>query len=123
MTAAKVIRTHETFNGALKNQHYHELETLYSDDYMLVRSDGSVLSKTEVLRDLREGGLTFREIEMFDVTVRVYGETAVLTGESRTVTSREGKDAKGHSRLVAVYVARKGKLQLVHFQSVALPAS
>jgi hypothetical protein len=121
MTESEVIRIHtETFNRALKEQRYHELEGLYSDDYMLVRPDGSVLSKSEVLRDLREGGLTFHEIELFDVKVRIYGETAVLTGESRAVTSRAGKEAKSHSRLVAVYVARNRKLQLVHFQSVGL---
>ena len=121
MTESEVIRVHtETFNEALKMQHYHELEEVYSDDYMLVRSDGSVLSKSEVLRDLGDGGLTFREIEPSDLKVRIYGETAVLTGENRAVTSRAGKEVKSHSRFVAVYAARNGKLQLVHFQSVGL---
>ena len=49
-----------------------------------------------------------------------FGETAVLTGENRAVTSRGGKEATSHSRFVAVYAARNGKLQLVHFQSVGL---
>ena len=122
MTEADVVRTHtETFLGSLKKQQYDVLAALYSDDYMLIRPDGTVLSRKEVLSDLKEGGLTFREIELDDVTVRIHGDFALLTGESRTVTSRADKDARAHFRFVAVYAARDGKLQLIHFQSVNLP--
>ena len=53
MTEAEVVRTHvDLFNGALKSRDWDELAAIYSDDYMLVRPDGSVLSKEEVLTDL-----------------------------------------------------------------------
>ena len=122
MNEADVLRTHtQTFYGALKARDVGTLSTLYSDDYMLVRPDGSVLSKAGVLRDLDEGGLTFHEIELTDVKVRIHGETALLTGESRTVMSRMGKQTTAHFRLVAVYVGSTSGLQLTHFQSVLLP--
>ncbi len=77
----EVLRIHkEVFYGALKSQNYTALEELY----MLVRSDGSVLNKQEVLQDLRTNGLTFHSIELRQSTVRIYGPTAVLTGESRS---------------------------------------
>jgi uncharacterized protein DUF4440 len=77
----EVLRIHkEVFYGALKSQNYTVLEELY----MLVRSDGSVLNKQEVLQDLRTNGLTFHSIELRESTVRIYGPTAVLTGESRS---------------------------------------
>ncbi len=121
MTEAEVLRTHvDLFNGALKSRNWDELAAIYSDDYMLVRPDGSVLSKEEVLTDLRVGGLEFKEIEIVDVKVRIYGDTAILTATSRTATSRQGKEAKSHIRLVAVYVANQGRPRLVHFQSVLL---
>jgi len=122
MTEAEVVRTHvELFYGALKSRDWDELEAIYSDDYMLVRPDGSVLSKEEVLADLRIGGLVFKAIEIADVKVRVHGETAILTAASRTVTSRHGKEANSHIRLVAVYVTDQGRQRLTHFQSVLLP--
>ena len=80
------------FYGSLKSQNYAALEELYSDDYMLVRPDGSVLNKQEVLYDLRANGLTFQSIDLLQSTGRIYGPTAVLTGESRTVTSRNRMD-------------------------------
>jgi ketosteroid isomerase-like protein len=122
MTEADVVRIHtETFLGSLRKQQYDVLAALYSDDYMLIRPDGTVLSKKAVLSDLQEGGLTFREIELDDVKVRIHGDSALLTGESRTVTARAGKEAKAHFRFVAVYAERDGKIELIHFQSVNLP--
>ena len=52
---------------------------------MLVRLDGSVLSKEAVLHDLKLGGLTFKSIELAGEGVRIHGETAILTGEGRTL--------------------------------------
>jgi ketosteroid isomerase-like protein len=122
MTEAEVLRTHaELFNGALKSRDWDQLAAIYSDDYMLVRPDGSVLSKEEVLADLRIGGLALQAIEIADVKIRIHGDTPFLTAASRTVTSRQGKEAKSHIRLVAVYVTDQSRPRLVHFQSVLLP--
>jgi len=121
MTETEVISTHDRFNCALKSQDWEELAAIYSDDYMLVRPDGSVLSKEEILADLRIGGLAIKAIEIADVKVRIHGDTAILTGVSRTVTSRQGKETTSHFRLVAVYVADRIGPRLVHFQSVSLP--
>jgi ketosteroid isomerase-like protein len=121
MTEAEVLRTHvDLFSGALKSRDWDQLAAIYSDDYMLVRPDGSELSKEEVLKDLRVGGLEFKQIEVADVKIRIHGDNAILTATSRTTTSRHGKDAKSHIRLVAVYVADQGRPRLIHFQSVLL---
>ncbi len=122
MTEAEVLRTHvDLFNGALKSRAWDQLAAIYSDDYMLVRPDGSVLSKEEVLKDLRVGGLEFKNIEIADTKVRIHGDTAILTAVSRTVTSRQAEATTSHFRLVAVYAAEQGSPRLVHFQSVLLP--
>jgi hypothetical protein len=71
---------------------------------MLVRPDGSVLNKQEVLQDLRSGGLHFCSIELGQNEVRMYGSTAVLTGESQALSSRHGVESRVHFRLIAVYV-------------------
>lgn len=116
-----VVRTHTEFNRALTMRDFNALSKLYADDYVLVRPDGSVLSKKDVLHDLQAGGLKFTSIEIANVNVRIYGQTALLTGDTQTVTSRNDKEAQAHVRLVAVYVAEGGRLRLAHFQSVSLP--
>lgn len=122
MTADEVMRIHtDVFYRALKSQDYGGLEQLYSDDYMLVRPDGSVLNKVEVLQDLRTNGLTFRSIELNHDKVRIYGPAAVLTGESTTVSSRNGLESHAHFRFIAVYWCDGESIKLTHFQSTALP--
>jgi ketosteroid isomerase-like protein len=121
MTDTEVLKTHEeVFYRAIKNRDFVTLAKVYSDDYMLVRSDGSMLNKEEILREL-QGGPTFQLIELEQKKVRIYGTTAVLTGESKTVSSRDGKEVRAHFRLVAVYAQKGNRLELVHFQSTPLP--
>ncbi len=121
MTKDEVLKIHkDRFLGALISQNYTALEALYSDDYILVRPDGSVLNKQEVLQDLRNNGLTFHSIDLPLTLVRIYGSTALVTGESRTVTSRHGAENRAHFRFIAVYAQEGESIRLAHFQSTAL---
>ena len=101
MTVEDVVRTHtEGFNRALTTHDLDALSAIYADDYMLVRPDGSVLGKEDVLRDLGAGGLRFTSIDLANVSVRIYDQTALLTGDSRTVTSRNGDEMSAHTLVV-----------------------
>jgi uncharacterized protein (DUF302 family)/ketosteroid isomerase-like protein len=122
MTSEEVLQIHvEGFNRALEQQDYASLEAIYSDRYMLVRSDGSVLNKQQVLRNLREGGLTFHTVELEGPEVRILGSAGLLTATCKTVSSRNGKRAQAYIRLVAVYAQEADEIRLVHFQSNTLP--
>ena len=121
MTAAQVLQVHtEGFNRALTQQDYGALEGIYSEMYMLVRPDGSVLNKQQVLKDLREQGLRIHSIELEEAAVRVVGSVAILTAASKTVQSRNGKESQSHFRLVAVYAQEGGAIRLIHFQSTMI---
>jgi ketosteroid isomerase-like protein len=118
MTQEEVSRTHrEEFNGALKNNDLAKLSEIYADDYMLVRPDGSKLSKQQILDDLKEHSMIFRSISLTNEQVRVHGPVGILTGDSEAITIRDGKESATKVRLVAVYVRENDRLALVHFQS------
>ena len=121
MTEELLLRCHsEDFNQALIRQDYGALEQIYSEQYMLVRPDGSVLNKQQVLTDLLEKGLKFHSIELKDAVARVFDSVGILTAESKTVSSRNGKETHAHFRLVAVYAQEDQAIRLVHFQSTML---
>ena len=89
MTAALVLQVHtEGFNRALTQQDYGALEGIYSEMYMLVRPDGSVLNKQQVLKDLQEHGLRILSIELEDPVVRVVGSVAILF-QSTMIVAKE----------------------------------
>jgi Domain of unknown function (DUF4440) len=78
-----VLKTHRgIFYKALVNQDWGSLAELYADDYTLVRSNGTALTKEEVLTDLKTGDLVFKSIELMNERVRVAGPVAILTGDT-----------------------------------------
>ena len=121
MTPESVLATQrQVFYRALLEQDWDALAHLYADDYMLVRSDGSVLTKTQVLEDLKTLNLVFESIELSGEQVRIVGPAAILTGSSTSKARNAGAAVKAHFRFVAVYIETSDGLKLLHFQSTAL---
>jgi hypothetical protein len=122
MNAQDVLKVHyEQFYGALLSGDLSALSALYSDNYRLVRSDGSVLNKEQVLHDLREGGLAFTSIMLCIEDVRVFETAAMVIGESHATAIRGGFTTSTQFRLVAIYEQINSALQLTYFQSTQLP--
>jgi Domain of unknown function (DUF4440) len=122
MNAQDVLKVHhEVFYGALLSGDLDTLSTLYSDDYRLVRSDGSILNKEQVLRDLRDGGLAFTSIMSCIEDVRVFETAAMVVGESHASAIRGGFTTSMQFRLVAIYEQIDTALRLSYFQSTRLP--
>lgn len=69
MTAEEVLNM-EGFNLALQQHDLAALGAIYSDRYMLVRPDGTVLNKEHVLKDLIEHKMAFHQLSS---KVRPYG--------------------------------------------------
>jgi len=123
LTTEEVRRAHrEDFYGALRKNDFEKLAQIYSDDYMLVRSDGSVFSKAQILDDLKTHSMSFNSIELASEKIRIYGSVGILTGDSKITTVRDGKESNIRFRLVAVYRKQNDRIELVHFQSSPLPA-
>jgi ketosteroid isomerase-like protein len=122
ITTEDVRRTHrEDFYGALRNNDWEKLSQVYSDDYILMRSDGTAFSKAQILDDLISHSMSFNSIELTNETIRLYGSVGILTGDSKITAVRDGKESKTAFRLVAVYRKKGERTELVHFQSSPLP--
>jgi ketosteroid isomerase-like protein len=122
MTPEEVSRAHrEDFYGALRKNDLEKLSKIYSDDYMLVRPDGSAFSKAQILGDLKAHAMSFNSIELTNEKIRIYGPVGVLTGDSKTKTVRDGRESNTRFRLVAIYHQQGDRIELVHFQSSPLP--
>src|SRR5579863_6798440 len=124
ITTQEVSSAHrDDFYGALRKNDLEKLSKIYSDDYMLVRPDGSAFSKTQILDDLKIHAMRFSSIELTNEKIRIYGSVGILTGDSKITTVRDGRENQTAFRLVAVYCKQNGRVQLVHFQSSPLPES
>ncbi|PYQ42641.1 MAG: hypothetical protein DMF77_12230 [Acidobacteria bacterium] len=56
------------------------LEGLTSDDYIFINANGQVSNKAETMNNIKTGAIKITSNEVSDMTVRVYGDTAVVTG-------------------------------------------
>ncbi|HYE66649.1 MAG TPA: nuclear transport factor 2 family protein [Pyrinomonadaceae bacterium] len=73
--------------------------------------------KAQTLEDVRSGDLRVEYLNRENVRVRVYGNTAVLTGRDTTKWQYKGREFTGQYRIIHVYAERQGRWQLVAVQA------
>ena len=76
---------------AVKNNDAVTMAKILADDFVLVTGKGKVFTKEELLVEAREGKTTYERQEDSDQTVRVWGDTAVITALLWAKGSTEGK--------------------------------
>jgi ketosteroid isomerase-like protein len=108
---------YEEFLQALKAGDIAPLEQIYADDYLLVRPNGDILNKKQILADLRQHSMRFTSLEVNDVLIRAKGSVGILTADVRSVAIRDGVEIKTNARQVAVVSKENGRITISHFQS------
>jgi ketosteroid isomerase-like protein len=97
------------------------LDKAFGDDLTYTHSSGVMESKAQVLGKLRSGATRYHTIAPDDVKVRVYGDTAVMTGRAAVNVTVDGRTSDLLLRFTCVYVHRGGAWQFVAWQSTRLP--
>ena len=89
------------------------LDKILADDWVGQGPTGTA-PKAEALADLKSGDNKLDSITLGDMKVRVFGDTAIVTGSDDEKSSYKGKDTSGHWIWTDVFVKRQG-----HWQAVA----
>jgi len=92
------------------------LEGLISDDYTFINAYGQLSDKAKTMNDIKTGVIKLTANEVSDLKVRVYGDTAVVTGTSSAKGTIRGRELTGPVMFTRVYVKKNGKWQSVAFQ-------
>jgi ketosteroid isomerase-like protein len=92
------------------------LDKYTSDDYTLINANGQVANKAQMLDGFKSGKSKLTMNEVSDMKVRVYGNTAVITGKSNVKGMLGGKDVTGPVMFTRVYVKKDGRWQSVALQ-------
>jgi hypothetical protein len=108
---------------AMKRQHFTVLAQvpdtewleyrLKADDWLYTDADGKVTAKAQDLADA--GFVTYQatDFKMSNLKVRIYGDTAVVTGRQTEVATMAGKDASAVFRVTDVWRRRDGRWQAI----------
>jgi hypothetical protein len=88
-------------------------EEVLGDDFRTTSPAGAVTGKPQMLADVRSGALRVAASTSRNISVRVYGETAVVTGEAVLRATYRGHDISGTYAYTHVYARQGGRWQVV----------
>jgi hypothetical protein len=93
---------------------------ILADEFTSIRTDGAVRTKTERMNAFSSGNVQTEVLELSDVRIRWYGDTAVVTGLGTRKDTVDGKARDFRYRYTRVWILRDGSWQCVHMQSTTL---
>jgi ketosteroid isomerase-like protein len=102
--------------ASLRRDSNFSLRTL-ADDYVAITPLGQVTTKDETITARRSGQLRYEAMNVTDMVVRVYGDTAVVTARADVKGHQLGEDFSGPYRYTRVWVRRNGQWQTVSYQA------
>jgi hypothetical protein len=96
------------------------LDKCLGADLTYVHSSGVVETKDQFLGGIKSGKYKYKAVTTEGVTVRSYGDTAVLGGKATIDVVADGKDLHVVLRFTDVWVKRDGRWQMVAWHSTRL---
>ena len=123
-THANVLAAENAFFEALLGGSGAGLQEVLTPDFLLI----DVMSGSEVPGDalialVGSHQLRFESIERIDSRVRLYGDAAVVTGQTRMRGRFGDQPFAAHSRYTHVYVRSGGRWQLASAQGTPIAAA
>jgi ketosteroid isomerase-like protein len=98
------------------------LDDLLANDWMHIGSDGRVKDKAVLLKALKERSTKYTAMDASEVKVRVYGDTAVVTGRYVAKYQDQRREMIDAGRFGRVFRREGARWQFVHGQSTLILA-
>jgi hypothetical protein len=117
---AEVFKSEEEFGKAIRAGNWDALPDYFADGMSWI-ARGDRLDKAQVVADYRSGNLHFRQVTHDGVQVRIFGNTAVMTGHSTSILDYKGKLYNAPRLFTSVYVKMGGRWLLVAHHVSELP--
>ena len=109
----ELTRLEQVWNDAHLKGDADALRKLWAEDLFVTVPDMPVMNKEELLAIWKAGKMKFDIYKTSDIRIKVYGNSAVVTGQ--LVRIRDAKSTKFEDdwRFTKVYVRRGGRWQVV----------
>jgi len=107
----------EERNRAIVRGDASVLERMTADDYTFITLRGELRTKSDIVKGFQSGSFRYQSRQISDLNIRVYGNSAVVTGRSTQQGSENGKDYSGDYRFTRVYVKQNGRWLTVALQA------
>jgi uncharacterized protein (TIGR02246 family) len=122
-TKQEILQVNEAVGKAIRSKDTDGLARLLCDDFVYTNQTGELLTKEQMLANIRSGKLTTVQQRYDSLVPHIFGNTVVLTGISRTTLVYDGNRSDGPRRFTRVYVKQDGvwRLAAQHVSLVPSP--
>lgn len=118
---AELKQIENNWTDAQKTRNVEKLRGILADAWVGIGPDGAASDKTTALADLKSPANSLDSVEVGPITVRVFGNTAIVTGTDTEKSTEHGKDSSGKYVWTDVFVKQKGQWRAVASQSAKVP--
>ena len=117
-----LTRQADAWDKAIVRKDRAAVEANMADDFRGIDGAGTVEHKPAFVDGLMDPKLTIDPYTVEDFDVRLFGDTALLSGRTRMTGRFDGKPFTSHYRYIDIYVKRGGRWQIVSVQITRLPS-
>jgi ketosteroid isomerase-like protein len=96
------------------------LSQLVADDFIEISRLGTLRTKADNLREIASGTLKLTSVRYDSLSVRIYGDVAVLQGIADNTGTFRGFPFTGKIRYTRVFVRRDGRWRAVAMQQTSM---
>jgi len=96
------------------------LSKMIAPDFVEISRLGTVRTRADNIRDIASGALHLTAIKYDSLTVRIYGDVAVLTGIADNTGTMRGFPFAGKIRYTRIFVRKDGRWQAVLMQQTPM---
>jgi hypothetical protein len=115
------VRALEAARGqALLQADTNALSRLVAPEFVEISRLGQVRTRADNIRDIASGDLKLTAVKYDSLTVRIYGEVAVLRGIADNTGTFRGFPFAGRIRYLRIFVRRDGRWQAVAMQQTMM---
>ena len=101
------MKLEKEFAEAIVSNDLERIGQLVADDWIIIDPNGEMVDRARFSEVVKSGALTHDTMESEDFRVRVYGDSAVVTGVTRTKGKFMGQEFSTQERATDVFVRRR----------------
>jgi ketosteroid isomerase-like protein len=105
------------WRDAIISNNVGQMDHLLADDYIGISANGTVETKAQALALRKAGTVKISQLNLTDLKVRVYGDTAVVTSQADLEGINGQSNISGNYRYTRVYNRRLGQWKIVSFEA------
>jgi len=94
-----------------------------AEDWVMAGAEGALITRARFLAVVASGDLMHDHLELVPDIVRIYGDTAIVSGEARSGGTFKGQRFATHERATDIFIRQGGRWRCVFTQLTAFPAA